>query len=108
MSGLGRKKAQPLDTLVKYWIVSNGLTPRLNSRRIFEAWDHVSGAGKYTVRRYFREGRLYITVNSSVVRSQLMMQRDVYLSKINALLCEDELFNPDDPSTGYVKELILK
>ena len=37
-----------------------------------------------------------------------MMQRDVYLSKINALLCEDELFNPDDPSTGYVKELILK
>ena len=108
MSGLGKKKAQSLDSLIKYWIASNGITSRLNSRLIFDAWDRVSGAGPYTVRRYVRQGRLYITVNSSVVRSQLMMQRGSYLSRINELLREDELFNPDDPGTGYVKELILK
>ena len=70
--------------------------------------DAASGAGRYTVRRYFRDGKLYITVDSSVVRSQLSFQRDVLLEKINALLAQDELFTCDDPRSGCVKELILK
>ena len=72
------------------------------------AWDAASGAARYTVRRFYRDGKLYITVDSSVVRSQLSFQRDALLKKINALLAEDSLFTRDDARVGFVKELILK
>ena len=60
------------------------------------------------MRRFFRDGRLYITVDSSVVRSQLSFQRQALLDKVNALLAEDELFIHDPSGEGVVKELILK
>ena len=72
------------------------------------AWDAASGAGRYTIRRFFRDGKLYITVDSSVVRSQLTFQRDTLLAKVNALLAQDELYTRVDADETIVKELILK
>ena len=108
MSRVARKSALPLEELIHEFIRTSRLTPGLNTRRIFAAWDTASGAARYTVRRYFRDGRLYITVDSSVVRSQLSFQRDSLLEKINALLAQDELFTRDGAPEGVVKELILK
>ena len=97
-----------MDALVKEYIKSMKLSAGLNTQRIFAAWDAASGAGRYTVRRFFRDGRLYITVDSSVVRSQLYFQREALVDKINALLGQDELFTCDDARVGLVQELILK
>lgn len=108
MSRVARKTALPLSDLIREYIRTSKLTAGLNMQRIFAAWDAASGAGRYTVRRFFRDGKLYITVDSSVVRSQLSFQRDALLEKINALLTQDELFTCDDPRAGCVKELILK
>ena len=108
MSRVSRKSAVPLGELIQEYLKSSRLAGGHNTQRIFAAWDAASGAGRYTVRRYFRDGRLYITVDSSVVRSQLSFQRDALLEKINALLAQDELFTCDDPRSGCVKELILK
>jgi hypothetical protein len=108
MSRVQRKTAVPLSELIRDYLKAEHLTTPLNTQRIFAAWDAASGAGSYTVRRFFREGRLYITVNSSVVRSQLSFQRDALLRRINTLLEEDELFTRDDARTGFVRELILK
>lgn len=109
MTRVARKTAIPLSDLIREYIRTSKLSAGLNSQRIFAAWDAASGAGRYTVRRFFRDGRLYITVESSVVRSQLSFQRDVLLEKINALLAQDELFTRDGASSGdCVKELILK
>lgn len=108
MSRVARKSAAPLSELIRAWLKAERLTAGLNTQRIFAAWDAASGAGRYTVRRFFRDGRLYITVDSSVVRSQLYFQRDALLDKINALLAQDELFTSDDTHTGPVRELILK
>ena len=108
MSRVARKTAAPLSELIRTWLKSEHLTAGLNTQRIFAAWDAASGAGRYTVRRYFRDGRLYITVDSSVVRSQLYFQREALVDKINALLDQDELFTRDDARVGIVKELILK
>ena len=58
--------------------------------------------------RFFRGGKLYITLGSSVIRSQLYFQRDVLVEKMNAFLAKDDLFTGEDPTVGYVKELILK
>jgi hypothetical protein len=97
-----------MDQLVQQYIRSMKLTAGLNTQRVFAAWDACSGAQAYTLKRFFRGGKLYITLASSVIRSQLYFQRDVLVEKMNAFLAEDSLFSGEDPSTGYVKELILK
>ena len=108
MSRVARKTAVSLSEAIQEYLKAAKLTSGLNTQRIFAAWDAASGAGRYTVRRFFRDGRLYITVDSSVVRSQLSFQRDTLIEKINALLAQDELFIRDDARVGIVKELILK
>ena len=108
MSKVARKTAVPLEDLIHEYLRAGHLTAPLNTRRIFAAWDTASGAARYTVRRFFRDGKLYITVDSSVVRSQLSFQRQELIGKINALLAQDDLFTRDDGHVGFVQELILK
>ena len=108
MSRVQRKTAVPLSELIRDYLKAEHLTTPLNTQRIFAAWDAASGAARYTVRRFYRDGKLYVTLDSSVVRSQLSFQRDALLKKINALLAEDSLFTRDDARVGFVRELILK
>ena len=97
-----------MEELVQTFIKSMKLSAGLNTRRIFEAWDQASGASRYTLRRYFRDGKLHITLNSSMVRNQLSFQKAALIERINGILREDELFQKDDPQVKYVEELILK
>ena len=106
--GLDRKKAVGMDELVRAYIKSMSLAPGLNTQRIFAAWDACSGAAPFTLRRYFRNGTLYITVSSSVVRNQLYFQRDLLVEKMNAWLSGDALFTEDNRSVGYIRTLVLK
>ncbi|MBO4446845.1 MAG: DUF721 domain-containing protein [Bacteroidales bacterium] len=105
---LHRKNAMPLGEALRLWIRSEHLGATLNTRRIFLAWDEASGAGAWTLKKFFREGRLYITLSSSVVRNQLEFQKDSLIEKINGILAKDILFTDDDSTVSFVKELILK
>lgn len=84
------------------------LATGLNTQRVFSAWDEASGAGHYTLKRFYRDGKLYITLSSSVVRSQLSFQKALILEKINSILSTDELFSKEGAGSGFVKEIILK
>lgn len=97
-----------MDEVVNMYIKSMKLSAGLNTHRIFAAWDDASGAASFTLKRFFRDGKLYITLNSSVVRNQLSFQKDALLEKMNGILAKDELFTSDDSRVSYVKELILK
>lgn len=108
MIRIEKKQAVPIGDILKDFIKSNHLTRGINIQKIFDAWDTVSGARDFTIRKFFRDGRLYITVNSSVVRSQLYYQKDLLIEKMNARLSQDRLFSPEDESTGHIRELILK
>ena len=103
-----RKEAMGMDRIVEQFIREMKITAGLNTQRIFEAWDSCSGAGPFTLKRFFRDGKLYITLNSSVIRSQLWLQRDLLVEKMNAFLQEDALFVKDYPKVGFIKQLILK
>ena len=103
-----RKEAVSLETVVQQYIKSMKIAAGLNTQRIFAAWDACSGAGPFTLKRFFRGGKLYITLNSSVLRNQLYFQRDVLVEKINAFLSEDALFTADNKTVNFVQELILK
>jgi hypothetical protein len=106
--GLGRKKAVGIGEIIPKCLRSMGLSYGMNSHLVYSAWDTVSGAGPFTLRKYYRSGILYITVNSSVIRNQLYFQKNTLVEKINGLLSENDFFDNNVAGTGYVKDIILK
>ncbi len=103
-----KKEAESMEAIVARYIKSMKLAAGLNTQRVFAAWDACSGAGPFTLNRFYRDGKLYITLNSSVIRNQLYFQRDVLVEKMNAFLSGDQLFTADNRSVGFIRELILK
>ena len=103
-----RKQALSMEELVQQYIKSMKLAAGLNTQRIFEAWDACSGAGSFTLKRFFRDGKLYITLNSSVIRNQLSFQKDALVEKMNSWLSQDALFTADNRTVNFIRELILK
>lgn len=103
-----RKRAMSMEELIPMYIKSMKLSTGLNTHRIFAAWDEASGAAQYTLKRFFRDGKLYITLSSSVVCNHLSFQNAELVERINQILSRDELFVRDDPRVSFVRELILK
>ena len=103
-----RKEALSMEEVIGEFIKSAKLASGLNSQRVYAAWDDCSGAGPFTLKRYFRAGTLYITLNSSVIRNQLSFQKEALIEKMNATLSGDPLFTPDNRTSGFVKELVLR
>ncbi len=108
MSRLPRKNAVSIAEALQEMFRASNAGATFNTRRIFTAWDQASGASDYTIRRYFRDGVLYITMKSSVMATQLSMQKDALLEKINSILAEDPLFNKLDSCAGTVRELRIR
>lgn len=105
---INRKYASSMDELIKQYINEMKISAGLNTQRVFEAWDECSGASAYTLGRFYKDGKLFINLSSSMVRSQMEFQKDIMKKKINDWLLKDDLFVRDDPRTGLVKEIILK
>lgn len=103
-----RKEPVGMDKIVSEYIRSMKIASGLNTQRIFAAWDACSGAGPFTLKRYFRGGKLYITLDSSMLRSQIFLQRAELIRKMNAYLSSDELFTADNKTVGFIEELILR
>ena len=103
-----RKEALTMEEVIEEYIKSAKMASGLNTQRIFAAWDDCSGAGPFTLKRYFRSGTLYITLTSSVIRNQLSFQKEALIEKMNATLSGDPLFTSDNRTVGFIKELVLK
>ena len=103
-----RKEALTMEEVIEEYIKSAKIASGLNTQRIFAAWDDCSGAGPFTLKRYFRSGTLYVTLSSSVIRNQLSFQKAALIEKMNATLAGDRLFTADNRTVGFVKELVLR
>ncbi len=108
MSKIHFRKSLSVSELMQLWLKANKLSSQVNTRCVYHAWDDASGAGDYTAKRFFRDGKLYVTISSSVVRSQLYFQRAALLDRINELLRKDELYGMSSGTENPVKELIIK
>ena len=108
MSRIARKQAITVAEALKEMFRSERLGATLNTRRVFLAWEEASGAGDFTIRKYFRDGVLYVTLNSSVLATQLGMQKASLLEKINAILADDPLMIREGELEQTVKELRIK
>lgn len=65
-----------------------GLQAGYNRVAVYEAWEQVVGdmIAKSTSSLRFKDGVLYVKVNSPVIRQELMMARTKVLQDINELL----------------------
>ena len=108
MSRVERKEPVTLGEALRLFIGQSRLSAGLNTRRIFAAWDEASGASKYTLKKFYRNGILYVTTSSSVVCSQLEFQKRALVEKMNTILSEDEFFIKDSSDSDFIKELKLK
>ncbi|MFA6676210.1 MAG: DUF721 domain-containing protein [Bacteroidales bacterium] len=92
-------KEKPLGDVLKLFVKEFKLEKGLQRTHIFARWNEVVGpvGAKATVYQFFRDGILYCTISSSIVRNTMFYQLDTYIKRIN------EVFE-DDP----VKKIILK
>lgn len=109
MTRIARKSPQQMADVISDFIRELKLSNGVNIRCIFKAWDEVSCASRYTSYRFFRDGILYITLNSSVVRNALSFQTEAMAEAMNSRLAKDDLFVKEAfQDDAYIKKIILK
>lgn len=104
---MDRKQAVSLGDALPQLLRSMHLASGMNMHVIFSAWDKVTGAGPYTLSRYLKNGVLYCSISSSVVRSQLYLNRDAIVEAINREVLAEPLYTSKDDKAP-LKSLILR
>lgn len=81
-----REQAKPIKELLPLFIKEMGLEPGLNQVRISALWDKLLGpvVASATRQKQLKEGKLYVQLNSSVVRNYLFTERNHIISKLNS------------------------
>ncbi len=86
-----RTNANKISLLIEQFIKEQGLAEGLERVRIFRAWDLVVGetVAKATSNKFFKDGVLYCTINSSIIRTHLYYNKEDILAKLNKMLQSD-------------------
>lgn len=81
-----RRKAEQVGDVVRLFLREQGLEAPLNEFRLIQSWTTVLGPSveRYTRNLYIRGQTLYVQLSSSVLRSELMMQRTSLVRRLNA------------------------
>lgn len=104
---LRRHDAVGMDELVSQFIREMKLSSGLDKVRAADAWNAVSGAGRYTLGVRYEGGVMTCMLSSSVVRNQLYFQRDELVRRLNEYFAENPLCS-GDTSAEVVRTLILR
>ena len=80
-----RKNTQTLGEVLSEYLDSMRLRKKLKESRIEKDWEEIVGknAAALTRKVYIREGVLYVSLDSSVLRNELMMMRETLIKRIN-------------------------
>ena len=81
-----KKNAQPLSEVLADFLDGHGsLKTRLAEHRAVKGWHELLGEGvsKYTRNVYFSRDVLYVQLSSSVLRAELMMNKERLIKKLN-------------------------
>ena len=83
-----RENTQLISEIIKDFIREERLEEGLNRARLFKAWDLVVGeiGAKATTNKYFRDGVLYCTINSSMLRTQMYYRKEDIMAHMNKML----------------------
>ena len=94
-----RENTQLISAILKEFIKEEQLEDGLNRVRLFNVWNLIVGevGARATTNKFFRDGILYCTINSSIIRTQLYYRKEDIVAQMNKILNGD-----------IVKKLILK
>ena len=81
------RKSQTLNIseIISVIMKQNGLDEKLAEVRAIRSWEELLGktVARYTKNLYIKNHTLYVSLNSSIVRNEIMMIRDELIKKIN-------------------------
>lgn len=94
-----RVEAKLLESLLSDFVKKTGLEKQLHTIDVFDAWDIAVGekGAQITSYKFLKDGILYCTISSSLVRNQLHFQVHNIQAKINSLV-----------PGNLVKKIVLK
>ena len=83
-----RENTQLIKAIIEEFIKEERLEEGLNRTRLFKAWDLVVGeiGAKATTNKFFKDGVLYCTINSSMIRTQMYYRKEDIISHMNKML----------------------
>lgn len=86
-----RSKTISLKEALNDYIKEMNIGPKLSEVSIINSWDDIVGKAisSRTTKIYFKDHILYVYLNSSVVRNELLMLRDPLMEKINKRAGQD-------------------
>lgn len=86
-----RAGEQKIGGLLKEFLRTNGLEEEFMNHLILREWDKCVGekVAELTVNKYFKDGVLYCSIGSSMVRSQLVFRKDMIIGMINSKIGSD-------------------
>lgn len=78
-------KTQHISDVLDHYLKKNNIQGGINKTRIMNAWYKVLGTTieKYTSKLYVSKRTLYVTLSSSLVRSELLMMREKLIKNLN-------------------------
>jgi len=83
-----RENTQLIKDILQEFIKEEHLEDGLQRLKIFKVWDLVVGeaGARATSNKFFRDGVLYCTINSSIIRTQLYYRKDDIAALMNKML----------------------
>ena len=80
-----RKNTQTIGEVLREYIDSLQMRRKLKESRIEKQWEELLGknAASLTKRVFIRNGILYVYLNSSVLRNEILMMRETLIARIN-------------------------
>ena len=83
-----RENTQLIKAIIEEFIKEERLEEGLGRARLFKAWDLVVGevGAKATTNKYFKDGVLYCTISSSIIRTQMYYRKEDIMAHMNKML----------------------
>ncbi|MFT4599852.1 MAG: putative nucleic acid-binding Zn ribbon protein [Arenicella sp.] len=74
-----------MKTSVQSFLQAMGIDAKMHEASVLAKWEEIMGSAvaKRTEKKYIRNRTLYLHMNSSVMRDELMQQRSKIVEKIN-------------------------
>lgn len=81
-----KHEVEPIGKLIQKYLREECLETPLNEKRLMAAWSDVLGPqiAALTQSMFIKNQVLYVHLNSSVLRQELMMARDLIVRRLNA------------------------
>lgn len=80
-----RKKVQPIGDALREYLKAMRIEKKIDSIRIIKEWKEMVGVTieRLTENIYFKDGKLFIKMKSSIVRHELLMAKNGMIESLN-------------------------